>query len=76
MDFDPRDYADARDRDDDRMYGSWLEDPRDRDERDRDVDPRAHDPRDRVLYVWQQLTSEVKDRAAEVQPSSTRRRST
>jgi hypothetical protein len=44
--------------------------------------------KDRVLYVWQQLTSEVKDRAAEVQrrvkfstswtgstkPSSTRRR--
>jgi len=41
MHFDPRDYADVRARDDDRMYGSWLEDPRDRDERDRDVDPRT-----------------------------------
>jgi len=39
MDFDPRDYAGVRARDDDLMYGSWLEDPRDRDERDRDVDP-------------------------------------
>lgn len=47
MDFDPRDYADSRDREDDRMYGSWLDqDPRDRDDRDRDADPRGHDPRD------------------------------
>jgi len=45
MDFDPRDY-DGRDRDDDRVYGCWGEDPRDRDSRERDLDPRERDPRD------------------------------
>lgn len=45
MDFDPRDHADSRDRDDDRMYGSWL-DQDTRDRHDRDMDPREHDPRD------------------------------
>lgn len=47
MDFDPRDYADSRDRDDDRIYGSWLgQDPREPGERNRTADPREHDPRD------------------------------
>ena len=45
MDFDPRDYADSRDRDDDGLYGSWL-DQDTRDRHDRDVDPREQDPRD------------------------------
>ena len=44
MDFDPRDY-DRRDRDDDRVYGCWGEDPRERDDRERDLDPRERDPR-------------------------------
>jgi hypothetical protein len=47
MHFDPRDYADARDRDDDRIYGSsWGEERRQDDYRERDVEPRDHDPRD------------------------------
>jgi hypothetical protein len=51
LDFDPRDYADARDRDDLDIYdGRWLDDPRDPDDRERDFerdgDPRDHDPRD------------------------------
>lgn len=46
MDFDPRDYDDVRSREDDRVYGEWAEDPRDRDDRERDVDPRDRDPRD------------------------------
>jgi hypothetical protein len=45
MDFDPRDYADSRRGDDDRVYSWWGED-RDRDDRDRDPDPRERDPRD------------------------------
>ena len=51
MDFDPRDYADGRDRDDVDIYDPrWLDDPRDQDDRERDFDgdrdPRDHDPRD------------------------------
>jgi DNA-binding PadR family transcriptional regulator len=51
LDFDPRDYADARDRDDFDIYDArWLDDPRDPDDRDRaferDRDSRDHDPRD------------------------------
>jgi hypothetical protein len=47
MDFDPRDYADTRRRDDDRMSESWWgEDPRERDDRERDLDSRDRDPRD------------------------------
>ncbi len=51
MDFDPRDHADSRDRDDFDIYDPrWLDDPRDLDDRERDVrpdlDPREHDPRD------------------------------
>lgn len=50
MDFDPRD-NDPRDRDDFDIYDArWLGDPRDPEDRDRDVDrdrdPREHDPRD------------------------------
>lgn len=51
MDFDPRDYADVRDRDDVDIYDPrWLGDPGVRDDRERDFerddDPRHHDPRD------------------------------
>src|SRR2546425_809002 len=46
MDFDPRDYADARSHDDDRVYGWSGEDPRDRDDPERDLDSRERDPRD------------------------------
>jgi hypothetical protein len=46
MDFDPRDYADERERDN-QMYGSsWGEDPRERHNREFVLDPRDHDPRD------------------------------
>lgn len=50
-DFDPRDYADPRDRDNFDIYDTrWLDDPRDPDDRDRDVErdreSRNHDPRD------------------------------
>jgi hypothetical protein len=49
-DFDPRDSADPRDQDNFDIYdGRWLDDPRDADDRDRDVEraahPRGHDPR-------------------------------
>jgi hypothetical protein len=51
LDFDPRDYADLRDRDDFDVYDPrWLDDPRDPNGRERDSecerDPRDHDPRD------------------------------
>ena len=51
MDFDPRDYADARDREAFDIYDArWLDDPRDQDDRERDFerdrDSRNHDPRD------------------------------
>jgi hypothetical protein len=51
LDFDPRDYADSRDRDDFDIYDArWLDDPRDQGDRerdfDRDRDPKEHDPRD------------------------------
>jgi hypothetical protein len=51
LDFDPRDYADPRDRDDFDIYDArWLDDPRDQDDRERDIerdrDPKDHDPRD------------------------------
>ena len=50
-DFDPRDHADPRDRDNFDIYDArWLDDPRDPDDRDRDVErdreSRNHDPRD------------------------------
>jgi hypothetical protein len=50
-DFDPRDYADPRDREDFDIYDErWLDDPRDLDDRERDFererDPRDQDPRD------------------------------
>ena len=50
-DFDPRDYADPRDRDTFDIYDArWLDDPRFPDDRDRDVErdreSRSHDPRD------------------------------
>jgi hypothetical protein len=45
MSFDPRDYADTRDRDD--VYGSsWGYDPRERDDLDRELHARERDPRD------------------------------
>ena len=51
MDSDPRDDTDLRDREDFDIYDArWLDDPRDPDDRDRDVerdrDARDHDPRD------------------------------
>lgn len=51
LDFDPRDYADSRDRDDFDIYDArWLDDPRGEDDREReferDRDPKGHDPRD------------------------------
>jgi hypothetical protein len=51
LDFDPRDYADPRDRDAFNIYDErWLGDPRDQDDRERDferdLDPRDHDPRE------------------------------
>jgi len=46
MDFDARDYTDSRDRDEDRVYGRWGEDPRQRENRERELDPRERDPRD------------------------------
>jgi len=47
FDFDPRDLTDSRDRYGDDVYDPrWGEDPRDRDERDREVDARDRDPRD------------------------------
>ena len=50
-DFDPRDHADPRDRDNFDIYDAhWLDDPRDPDDRDlgveRDRDSMNHDPRD------------------------------
>jgi DNA-binding PadR family transcriptional regulator len=51
VDFDPRDDADPRDREDFDIYDArWLDDPRDLDDRerefDRDLDSRDHDPRE------------------------------
>lgn len=46
MDFDPRDYDDARDRDDGMYDSRWGDNPRDADARDLTADPRHHDPRD------------------------------
>jgi hypothetical protein len=51
LDFDPRDYAEARDRNEVDIYDArWLDDPRDQDDRERDFerdrDPKDHDPRD------------------------------
>jgi hypothetical protein len=47
FDLDPRDLTDSRDRYSEDVYDPrWGEDPRDRDERDRDVDARDRDPRD------------------------------
>jgi hypothetical protein len=47
LDFDPRDSADPRDDGRDGIYDSrWGEDPRDRDERERELDLRDRDPRD------------------------------
>jgi hypothetical protein len=51
LDFDPRDYADPRDRDNLNIYDArWLDDPRHRDDREREEferhRPREHDPRD------------------------------
>jgi hypothetical protein len=44
MDFDPRDHADARERDDFEVYEvRWDGAPRDQDDRERDID-RARDP--------------------------------
>src|SRR5712691_12180034 len=49
FDFDPRDHADERDRDD--IYDSrWGEDVRERDEREREPDPRDRDPRDPFVH--------------------------
>ena len=50
-DFDPRDSADPRDRDNFDIYDAcWLDDPRARDHRnlevERDRDSKDHDPRD------------------------------
>lgn len=46
MDFDPRDYDDARDRDDGIYDSRWGEDPRDAEARELTADPRDHDARD------------------------------
>ena len=51
MEFDPRDYADPRDGHDFDIYDArWLDDPRDQDDREREVERdrelRGHDPRD------------------------------
>ena len=51
FDFDPRDYADERDRDHEAIYDSrWGEDVRERDERERELDPRDRDPRDPFVH--------------------------
>ena len=52
MDFDPRDDADPRDREDFDIYDArWLDDPRDLDNRepDHDLEPRGHDPREAFI---------------------------
>ena len=51
FDFDPRDYADERDREHEAIYDSrWGEDVRERDERERELDPRDRDPRDPFVH--------------------------